>query len=256
MNHQSFKFDHLQVQVFPNRNRLGSAAAGQAARLLRDALQQQGSARIIVASAPSQNELLAGLVAAPGIDWGRVTVFHMDEYVGLPAAHPASFRHYQEQHLLAHVIPATFHGIRGEAPDPDAECARYASLLAEGPIDLVCLGIGENGHIAFNDPPVADFDDPRKTKVVELDGICRQQQVNDGCFPDLDSVPQQAITLTCPALMSGRSLVCVVPGPRKASAVAATLRGSISTACPASILRSHPSATLFVDDDAFGAMTA
>ena len=255
MNHQSLKFDQLQVRVFPNRNRMGLAAAGEAARVLREAIQKQGSARIIVASAPSQNELVAGLVEAPDIDWGRVTVFHMDEYVGLPAGHSATFRRYQQDHLLAHVTPAIFHGIRGEAPAPEAECARYSALLAGGPIDLVCLGIGENGHIAFNDPPVADFADALKAKVVTLDGICRQQQVNDGCFPDFDSVPQRAITLTCPALMSGRSLVCVVPGPRKASAVAATLRGAISTACPASIMRSHASAILFVDQDAFGAMT-
>ena len=229
---------------------MGAAAAAAAAQILRAAIQKQGAARIIVASAPSQNELVAGLAAAPDIDWRRVTIFHMDEYVGLPATHPASFRNYQQRHLLAHVTPAVFHGIRGEASDPEAECARYSALLAEAPIDLVCMGIGENGHIAFNDPPVADFADPLKVKIVKLDEICRQQQVNDGCFPNLDSVPQQAITLTCPTLVSGRTLVCVVPGPRKAAAVAATLRGNISTKCPASLLRSHPSATLFVDEAA------
>lgn len=229
---------------------MGAAAAAAAAQILRAAIQKQGAARIIVASAPSQNELVAGLAAAPDIDWRRVTIFHMDEYVGLPATHPASFRNYQQRHLLSCVKPAVFHGIRGEAPDSEAECARYSALLAEAPIDLVCMGIGENGHIAFNDPPVADFADPLKVKIVKLDEICRQQQVNDGCFPNLDSVPQQAITLTCPTLVSGRTLVCVVPGPRKAAAVAATLRGNISTKCPASLLRSHPSATLFVDEAA------
>jgi glucosamine-6-phosphate deaminase len=169
--------------------------------------------------------------------------------VGLPASNPASFRHYQQQHLLSRVKPAAFIGIRGETPDPEVECARYAALLAEGPIDLVCMGVGENGHIAFNDPPVADFADPKRVKVVELDHACRQQQVNDGCFPDFASVPRQAITLTCPMLTSGHALVCVVPGTRKASAVAAMLKGKISTACPASILRQHPSATLFLDSD-------
>src|SRR5262249_41780962 len=155
--------------------------------------------------------------------------FHMDEYVGVSAAQPASFRHYQRQHLLNLVAPKAFHGIRGEEPDAKAECARYAGLLAEAPIDLVCLGVGENGHIAFNDPAVADFADPKTVKVVELDETCRQQQVNDGCFPNIESVPRQAITLTCPTLMSGRALVCVVPGARKARAVAAMLLGDIST---------------------------
>ena len=250
MNCKSFRVDRLQVKVFRDRASMGAAAAAAAAQSLRTAIQKQGAARIIVASAPSQNELVAGLAAAPDIDWRRVTIFHMDEYVGLPATHPASFRNYQQRHLLSQVTPAVFHGIRGEASDPEAECARYAALLAGAPIDLVCLGIGENGHIAFNDPPVADFADPLKVKIVELDEICRQQQVNDGCFPNLDSVPRQAITLTCPTLVSGQTLVCVVPGPRKAAAVAATLRGTISPACPASILRLHPAATLFVDEAA------
>lgn len=226
---------------------MGAAAAQRAAEVLRSALRQRGSARAIVASAPSQDELMDGLAAAPGIDWGRVTVFHMDEYVGLAANHPASFRRYQQQHLLARVTPAAFHGIAGESADPAAECARYAALLTAVPIDLVCLGIGENGHIAFNDPPVADFADPQMVKVAHLDERCRQQQVNDGCFPNLAAVPRLAITLTCPALMSGRALVCAVPGPRKAAAVAAALAGPISTACPASILRRHPAAELFAD---------
>lgn len=226
---------------------MGAAGANHAAEILRLAIRQRGSARVILASAPSQDELIAALAAAPGINWSRVTVFHMDEYVGLPATHPASFRHYQQQHFLARVTPADFCGIHGESAEPAAECARYSALLTAAPVDLVCLGIGENGHIAFNDPPVADFADPLVAKVVSLDDACRQQQVNDGCFPNIDAVPRQAITLTCPALMAGRALVCVVPGPRKAAAVAAALGGEISTACPASILRRHPAAELFLD---------
>ena len=226
---------------------MGKAAADAAAQVLREAVERQGHARIIVASAPSQDELIAGLAAAPGIDWSRVTIFHMDEYVGLPASHTASFRRYQQQHLLSEVRPAAFHGIRGEATDLAAECVRYTALLAAAPIDLVCLGIGENGHIAFNDPAVADFDDPHTVKVVELDAACRQQQVNDGCFPGFDIVPSQAITLTCPTLLSGRVLVCVVPGSRKAAAVRNTLRAPIGTACPATILRRHGCATLYLD---------
>jgi glucosamine-6-phosphate deaminase len=229
---------------------MGKAAADEAAQVLREAIQRHGHARIIVASAPSQNELIDGLAAAPGVDWSRVTVFHMDEYVGLPASHPASFRHYQQQHLLSQVHSAAFHGICGEAPDLAAECVRYAGLLAEAPIDLVCMGIGENGHIAFNDPGVADFDDPQAVKVVELDEACRRQQVNDGCFPDFEVVPRRAITLTCPALLSARVLVCVVPGPRKAEAVRNTLCAPINTACPATILRQHANATLYLDSAA------
>jgi glucosamine-6-phosphate deaminase len=237
----------LHVHVHPDRATMGATAATQAARILRETIAKQGNARIIVASAPSQDELIAGLVAAPDIDWSRVTVFHMDEYVGLSADHPASFRHYQQQHLLAQVRPAAFHGICGEVSDPLGECKRYAALLKEASIDLVCMGIGENGHIAFNDPPVADFDDPYAVKLVELDVACRQQQVNDGCFPSFDSVPRQAITLTCPALMSGRTLVCVVPGPRKAVAVTNMLCGPVGAACPATILRRHADATLHLD---------
>jgi len=247
MKPRTFVFDRLQVHVYPDRAAMGTAAANHAAEILRLVIGHRGSARIILGSAPSQDELIAGLAAAPGINWNCITLFHMDEYVGLPATHSASFRHYQQQHLLTRVTPAVFHGIHGESADPAAECARYSALLTAAPIDLVCLGIGENGHIAFNDPPVADFDDPCVVKIVSLDEVCRQQQVNDGCFPNIEAVPRQAITLTCPALMAGRALVCTVPGPRKAAAVAAALLSKISTACPASILREHPGAELFMD---------
>lgn len=238
--------DQLCVEVRPTRDEMGRAAAEAAARALAETIAANGEARVILASAPSQNELLQHLLAAE-IDWSRITIFHMDEYVGLGAEHPASFRSYQQEHVLSRIKPRAFHGIRGEAPDAEAECRRYAALLAEAPIDVVCLGIGENGHLAFNDPPVADFADPVLVKVVELDEVCRQQQVNDGCFPTLDAVPRHAITLTIPALLGGRQLFCVVPGPRKAAAVRATLRGPIDTACPASILRRHPRARLYLD---------
>lgn len=248
------RVDRLHVVIHPDRSAMGRAAAEQAARALREALLRQGQARVVVASAPSQDELIAGLAAAPGIDWSRVTVFHMDEYVGLPADHAASFRRYQQEHLLSAVRPAAFHGIRGEAADPQAECNRYAALLAQAPIDLVCMGIGENGHIAFNDPGVADFHDPLRVKVVDLDQACREQQVHDGCFPDLEAVPRRAVTLTCPALLAGRVLVCVVPGARKAQAVRNTLLASIGTACPATILRRHRSATLHLDRASAGSL--
>jgi len=189
------------------------------------------------------------LTSAPAVDWSRVTLFHMDEYVGIDAQNPASFRRYQAEHVLSRIQPAAFHGIQGEAPDAEAECARYSGLLSEAPIDVVCLGIGENGHLAFNDPPVADFDDQFLVKIVELDEICRQQQVHDGSFPRIDAVPRRAITLTLPALSKGRALFCAVPGPRKARAVCDTLREPVATACPASILRKHENATLYLDTD-------
>ncbi len=200
-----------------------------------------------MASAPSQDELLASLASAPDIDWGKITIFHMDEYEGLPESHPATFRAYQKRNFLSKITPRAFHGIRGELPDLNAECTRYAALLAEAPIDLLCMGIGENGHIAFNDPPVADFCDRLDAKVVDLDAACRQQQVNDGCFPEIESVPARAITLTCPALMRAAHAVCIAPGPRKAKAVRDTLLGPVSEACPASILRTHPDAHLYLD---------
>jgi glucosamine-6-phosphate deaminase len=242
----SSRYDNLLVTVADNREALGKLAADDAAGKLNATVSTRGSARVILASAPSQNELLAALVAS-GVDWPRVTIFHMDEYVGLPADHPATFRAYQREHALSRIKPAAFHGIRGEAADSAAECERYTALLREAPIDLVCLGIGENGHLAFNDPPVADFNDPAWVKPVELDHLCRQQQVNDGCFPSLDAVPRTALTLTIPALLSARAIVGAVPGPRKASAVRDTLTGAISTACPASILRKHSNAALYLD---------
>lgn len=241
------KIGLLNVEIHPDRTAMGAAAAARAATVLRAALDRQGHARLIVASAPSQQEMIGALTDAPDLDWSRITVFHMDEYCGLPAGHGATFRAWQERHLLSKITPAAFHGIRGENADPPAEARRYAALLREAPIDLVCMGIGENGHIAFNDPPVADFADPLTIKLVELDAACRQQQVNDGCFPDIDAVPTHALTLTCPTLMSGRAIVCVVPGERKAAAVQATLQHSITHACPATILRQHSNAVLFLD---------
>lgn len=239
-------FDFLHTRVYPTRPEMGRAAGLHAAQAIRTAIADKGAARVILASAPSQDETLATLIAAP-LDWSRVTIFHMDEYLGLPADHPRTFRAYQRANVLSRITPAAFHGIAGESTDAAAECARYSALLREAPIDVCCLGIGENGHLAFNDPPVADFADPALVKVVELDLPCRQQQVNDGCFPSLAEVPTHALTLTIPALLSARTLVCTVPGPRKAAAVRATLLGPISTDCPASILRRHPAASLYLD---------
>ncbi len=243
----------LVPDVSPSRAELGRRAAAHAHGVLRRALATQARVRVVFACAPSQDEFLAGLVAATrreAFDWSRVDAFHMDEYLGLGPTHPAGFRAYLRRHLLDHVVPGSFSELRGEAADARAEAARYAELLSAAPIDLICLGIGENGHIAFNDPPVADFEDPAVVKVVELDQACRRQQVNDGCFPALDAVPTHALSLTIPVFRQARQLSVVVPGVRKAQAVAATCRGRLATACPASILRTHPAVRLFVDADA------
>lgn len=243
------RYDLLQVRVHADRAAMGAAAARDAAENITRAIADKGVARVVFACAPSQGEMLAALRTRP-IEWPHVTAFHMDEYVGLAADHPASFRKFLGENLLRQVHVREFHGLRGEAADPGAECRRYAGLLQAAPIDLVCLGIGENGHLAFNDPPVADFNDPAAVKPVELDEPCRRQQVNDGCFPTFDAVPRQALTLTIPMLLAARALVVTVPGPRKAAAVRATLTGPIETSCPASILRTHPSAVLHLDRDA------
>lgn len=238
------------LSIHPDRAALGRAAAEHVVALLSKILADQGQARVIFACAPSQDQFLDALVAISRdrVDWARIKGFHMDEYLGLPAGHSASFRHYLRDHLLSRISLGTFHAIAGEALDPKAECARYAALIEVAPIDLICLGIGENGHLAFNDPPIADFDDPVSAKIVELDLACRQQQINDGCFPTLGEVPRHAITLTMPVFRRATHLSVVVPGERKADALRAACLGEISTACPASILRTHPNATLFIDE--------
>ena len=243
--------DRLAIEIHPDRAAMGRAAARAAAAYLQGVIAAQGGARVIFACAPSQDEFLAALIdpaqCGVSLDWSRVTAFHMDDYVGLTADAPQSFRSYLLRHLLSRVPIGKVHPIVAEEKDREAMRARYTAALNQKPIDLICLGIGENGHIAFNDPPVADFDDPALVKIVELDHACRQQQVNDGCFPDLAAVPRHAFTLTIPVFRQAQRLILSVPGPRKAAAVAATVRGPISTACPASILRQHPNATLYVD---------
>ncbi len=239
-------FGALRVQIHGDRRALGAAAAARVASAFRAVCDRAGEARAIFACAPSQDEFLDALVRE-NVPWHQVTIFHMDEYVALPAAHPASFRQYLRDHLLARIPePKAVHLIRAES-SPDAECARYSALLAAAPIDLVCMGIGENGHLAFNDPPVADFSDPHLVKMVVLDPACRTQQVHDGCFSGIAAVPTHALTLTIPALTSAAGISCAVPGPRKARAVFDALHGPISTDCPASILRTHPGAILHID---------
>ncbi|WP_135553762.1 glucosamine-6-phosphate deaminase [Paenibacillus cymbidii] len=243
--------DRLHVRVYADRQAMGEAAGREAAEAIKERLREAGTARIIFAAAPSQNEFLQTLAADAEIDWSRITVFHMDEYIGLSTDAPQLFSRFLREGLFDRVRPGTVH-LLDASVDAETEMRRYAGLLAEAPIDIVCLGIGENGHIAFNDPPVADFSDPFAVKAVELDEACRKQQVNDGCFAKLADVPTHAMTLTIPTLMAGGRLFCMVPGPTKRDAVRHTLEGPIGTACPATILRTHPACTLYVDEDSYG----
>ena len=244
--------DALHAAVYSNRDDMGKAAALDVIDYLVNLQQGRDEIRIVVGSAPSQDEFyhyLSSLPESADVDWSKFSVFHMDEYVGLSGEHPASFRAYQHEHFVSKVPLKAFHEIQGESPDPEAECRRLSALLSEAPIDLVCYGIGENGHLAFNDPPVADFDDPVEAKVVELDDVCRQQQVNDGCFPSFDEVPTHAITLTLKVFANATKVSGVVPASTKAQAVAATLNGPISTECPATLLRRHSDARLYLEPD-------
>ena len=251
---RTLSVDRLVVRVYSDRAALGEAAAADAAEAIRAALAARGRVRVAFAAAPSQEEFLAALAETPGLDWSRVTAFQLDEYVGLPEEAPQRFGRFLRTRLFDRVGPGEVHliGAPVDADGADEACRRYAALVDAAPLDLVCLGIGENGHLAFNDPPVADFEDPERVKLVELDESCRRQQVNDGCFPSLDRVPTHAITLTIPTLLSGRRLVCVVPGPNKRDAVRRALAGPIATSCPASVLHTHPACTLYLDRASFG----
>lgn len=238
----------LRVRIFENRRDLGAYAASEAAAALRQLLQQKQEVNLIFAAAPSQSEFLEALCQEPDIDWTSVNAFHMDEYVGLSIGQAGSFTNFLNQAAFDRLPFKNVYRLNGAA-DPKEECARYAALLREHPIDAVFMGVGENGHIAFNDPPVADFHDSTAIKVVTLDDTCRMQQVHDKCFPTFDDVPKQAFTLTVPTLLSAGRLFCMVPAATKASAVARMLTGPINESCPASILRTHDNATLYLDPD-------
>ena len=241
--------DELRVELHDSRAAMGLAAGSAAAARLRELLAEKEQVNVIFAAAPSQNEMLEALVDAPGIDWGRVNAFHMDEYVGLPEGAPQAFGNFLREHIFDRLPFGRVEYIDGHTRNGAEECARYAALLDTYPTDMVLLGIGENGHIAFNDPHVAFFDDPETVKLVELDNVCRQQQVNDGCFASLAEVPTHAYTLTIPALVRAPWLFCTVPAATKAEAVKNTVLGPVSERCPASILRTRPNAVLFCDPD-------
>jgi len=245
----NFRAGQLNVYVYESRPKMGAAAAAVVAAELRGLIEARGRAVAILASAPSQNEFLSALAETPGIDWSRVVGFHLDEYLGMNDQAPQSFRRFLIDRLVSKVALGDFHGLRGELADGTAESKRYGGLLAADPPDFAVLGIGENGHLAFIDPPFCDFEDPQPVKVVELDEVCRAQQVNDGAFATIEDVPRHALSLTIPTIMARPRLFAIVPGPAKREAIKNTIEGPVSTTCPASILQRHPDAHLFIDRD-------
>lgn len=238
----------LPVRIYDTRRNMGEAAAADVAACIRELLAVKQEIYMIFAAAPSQNEFLAALAATPGIEWDRIHALHMDEYVGLPSDAPQGFGNFLRAAIFDKVPFASVDYI-GTESDPEETCRRYAALLQGIQVDIVCMGIGENGHIAFNDPPVADFNDPLTIKKVALDETCRLQQVHDGCFARIEEVPRYAVTLTVPTMFRARYIFCIVPAPTKANAVRATVCGPVSEQCPASILRTHEHAILYTDSD-------
>ncbi|MBQ2955907.1 MAG: glucosamine-6-phosphate deaminase [Clostridia bacterium] len=245
---QNEKFSFV-VKRYPTRAAMGAAAAEEAAEVIRELLAKKDEINMIFAAAPSQNEFLEALVKAPGIDFTRINAYHMDEYVGLDDDAPQRFGNFLKDHIFGLAPFKSVNYIQGNAEDIDAECERYSKLLRDNPTDIVCMGIGENGHIAFNDPHVADLKDPVLVKKVSLDEVCRMQQVHDGCFASLDLVPKYALTLTVPALVNADYHFCIVPAASKANAVRETVYGPIGEKCPATSLRTCEHAVLYVDQD-------
>ena len=246
---KTFEVDQLPVRVYASQNDLSQDAARIVQGVLVDSIRERSAAFAIMATGNSQIRFLEELIKLGGVDWSKVTLFHMDEYLGIDGNHPACFRRYMRERVASRVNPKAFHYLEGDSEQPLNECARYADLLQAQEIDLCCLGIGENGHIAFNDPHVADFDDPWTVKLVGLDLACRQQQVNEGHFPGVDQMPRYAYTLTIPTLLAVRKIVCIAPEKRKATAVHAALREAVSTNCPASYLRTQAQAVMLLDTD-------
>ncbi|HEY6290854.1 MAG TPA: glucosamine-6-phosphate deaminase [Terriglobia bacterium] len=239
----------LRIEVHSSRKAAGEAAARAAAESLQACALRAREFAVIFATGASQIETLRALTSIPDLPWDRVTGFHMDEYVGLAADHPASFRRYLREHLTERVSMREFCEIDGTSADPASVCHEYAHKLRSHQPQLCLLGIGENGHLAFNDPAEADFEDPLDMKIVGLDSVCRQQQVAEGWFRSLEDVPQRAMTLTLPTLLRVPKLIASVPGSRKARIVRRTLEEPISTACPATILRRHPDVTAYLDEE-------
>lgn len=237
----------MVLKVFPDKKSLGAAAAAQAATAIRSAIRDRGTARVVAATAASQAEFLDALVKAPDLDWTRVELFHLDEYIGLPASHPGSFRKMLLELLVRPTGIKNYNLLDGDA-DPNEVCARVGRVLASAPVDIEFLGIGENGHIAFNDPP-ADFETEKPYLVVELDETCRRQQVGEAWFADISQVPKQALSMSVKQILKAKEILAVVPDTRKAQALKACFEGEISPMTPASILRRHPNATIYLDQN-------
>lgn len=246
---KTFKKDKLSVEIYENRTLMGEAAARDIKAQIAKLLAEKSEINIIFAAAPSQNDVLKSLVEDKEIEWARVNAYHMDEYIGLDKDAPQGFGNFLKEHIFGLVPFKSVNYIDITTSNPEGEAERYGKLLQENPTDIVIMGIGENGHIAFNDPPVADFQDAKWVKPVQLDEICRQQQVNDGCFVNIDKVPTHAMTLTVPTLVRAPYLFCIVPAATKANAVYETLNGTIDEHCPASILRTHDNAVLYLDNE-------
>lgn len=246
---KAYTVDKLSVEIYENRTLMGEAAARDIKARIADLLSRKEEINMIFAAAPSQNDVLLSLVNDKEIQWNRVNAYHMDEYIGLDKDAPQGFGNFLKAHIFGLVPFKSVNYIDITTTDPEKEAARYGKLLDENPTDIVIMGIGENGHIAFNDPPVADFNDKKTVKPVKLDEVCRQQQVNDGCFASIDKVPTHAMTLTVPTLVRAPYVFCIVPAPTKANAVYETLNGSIDEHCPASVLRTHENAKLYLDNE-------
>lgn len=241
--------NELKVKIFETRLEMGASAAADVAEKIKELLLEKKIINMIFAAAPSQNEFLASLAQQEGIDWSSVNAYHMDEYIGLAAEAPQSFGQFLKERIFDKVVFNEVNYLNGNAADPEEECLRYSNLIERNPPDIVCMGIGENTHIAFNDPHLADFKDPFLVKVVTLDQVSRQQQVNDGCFNHIDDVPVSAITLTIPALLQAENVYCIVPGEKKAQAVYHTLTSKVEERYPSTALRNHINATLYLDAD-------
>ena len=246
---KEFKVENLEVKIYPSRENLGIEAAELAADKIKKLLSHKEEVNIIFAAAPSQNEFLKALKEKTQIDWNRINAFHMDEYIGLSKDAPQGFGNFLKAKIFDELPFKSVHYLNGSIENVEEECNRYAALLQQNPADIIFMGIGENGHLAFNDPPVADFKDPKLVKVVELDEVCRQQQVNDGCFNSLKNVPLFALTLTLPCLLSANYIFCVVPGSTKSQAVKDTITQPIIEQYPSTILRTHQNSVLFLDSD-------
>ncbi len=246
---KSIKVDKLKVEIFPTRVLMGEKAALDISEKIKELLKTKSRINMIFAAAPSQNDVLKALVEDKSIEWNRINAYHMDEYIGLDKNAPQAFGNFLKEHIFGQVNFNSVNYIDATASNPEKEAERYAKILQDNPTDIVIMGIGENGHIAFNDPPVADFNDKKWVKPVKLDDVCRQQQVNDGCFTSLDKVPLYALTLTVPTLVKAPYLFCIVPAKTKANAVQETLKGTIDEHCPASILRLHDNAILYLDNE-------